>query len=100
MKRSGAKLSRRDFVSRSATGVAAGAALYAASAEAAQPANPAAHQATGVKVGEVTDTSALIWTRLTAQPAANATGMLLGAGAQLPANTTVNQLRGACPGMA
>ena len=34
------------------------------------------HQATGVKVGEVTPSSALIWARLTAHPARNAEGPL------------------------
>ena len=36
---------------------------------------PPPFQATGVKVGEVTDTGALVWVRLTADPVRNATGL-------------------------
>ena len=35
---------------------------------------PESRQASGVKVGEVTDTSAIVWARLTAAPARNAGG--------------------------
>ncbi len=62
------------------------------------------HQASGVKIGEVTDSSALIWTRLTANSKRNAAGKkIVGKGAkQEPALTDaeVEQLHGACPGAA
>lgn len=59
-----------------------------------------AHQATGVKVGEVTDTSAIIWTRLTAKASRNAEGVprrgpIMVAPAQ---GTDPNTFEGACPG--
>lgn len=57
------------------------------------------YQSTGVKVGEVTDASAIVWARLTAEPARGA-----GEGGErrfpriLPEGTDVASLEGACPG--
>ena len=69
-------LSRRAFLATGAV-VAALPAL----AEAADPLPQ--RQATGVKVGEVTDTSAVVWARLTANPARNADGAkVVGKGAK------------------
>lgn len=55
-------------------------------------------QATGVKIGEVTDTSAMIWMRITANAAHNAMGTLIRQNQPLPANQSIADLRGACPG--
>ena len=68
--------------------------------------SPPAHQAMGAKVGEVTDTSAIVWTRLTAAPERNNQGVPApdkkeakkakkkAAAVDVPAD----QLEGACPG--
>lgn len=60
------------------------------------------HQATGVKVGEVTDTSAIVWMRLTAKSGRNNEGIVRkGKPAKLlPADVSVDALEGSCPGMA
>jgi alkaline phosphatase D len=57
-------------------------------------------QATGVKVGEVTDTSAIVWMRLTAKAGRNAEGLVRkGKPAEpLPKDVNVDTLHGACPG--
>jgi alkaline phosphatase D len=57
-------------------------------------------QATGVKVGEVTDTSAVVWTRLTAKAGRNTDGPKHeGRAAEpLPKDVNVDTLHGACPG--
>lgn len=90
------ELSRRAFL---ATG-----AVVAAVAPAAAADPPSHRQATGVKVGEVTATSAIVWTRLTANAARNADGAkAIGRGAkEVPpmADADVRALHGACPGAA
>jgi alkaline phosphatase D len=93
--------SRRAFLSRTSGG-ALGSALSAGVLGEAIAGNPPAQsrQATGVKVGEVTDTTAIVWTRLTANATGNTKGVLLINTVPLPANLTIAQLRGACPGMA
>ncbi len=60
------------------------------------------HQATGVKVGEVTTDSARIWVRLTANPQRKSDGIVRrGKPVGSPADRIdVNQLEGSCPGMA
>lgn len=55
-------------------------------------------QATGVKVGEVTTNSALIWTRLTALPERNRNGIRVTKPATRPAELRAKDLEGACPG--
>ncbi len=91
------ELSRRAFI-------AAGAVIAVASNLDAEEARPTHRQATGVKVGEVTDTSAIIWTRLTANPVRNSEGTkIVGKGnkADPPiADAEVAKLHGACPGAA
>jgi alkaline phosphatase D len=58
-------------------------------------------QASGVRVGEMTDTTAVVWTRLTANTARNATGQRFDAkGAATTVNGKVDDLHGACPGAA
>jgi len=90
--------SRRDFLAGSLTGSAMlGAAPSQATAGAATP----ARQATGVKVGEVTDSAAIVWMRHTRNAEHNATGTVFphaDRGRQLPADTSIESLRGACPG--
>jgi alkaline phosphatase D len=75
-----ATVTRRSFVATLAS-----AAMPALAAEA-----PSARQATGARVGEVTPTSAVVWTRLTAAAAR----------AQRPTEfaLAVDRLEGACPG--
>jgi alkaline phosphatase D len=57
-------------------------------------------QATGVKVGEVTDTSAIVWMRITAKAARNTEGTERKGKPALPApvDADVDRLKGACPG--
>jgi len=64
-------------------------------------------QATGVKAGEVTDRSAIVWMRLTAQAERNADGVAVprrkgggdgNRGALLPEGVRVDDLEGAAPG--
>jgi len=59
-------------------------------------------QATGVKVGEVSPTSAIVWVRLTANSHRNTGGIVLQSpeGKNLPAGMKVSSLEGACPGTA
>jgi alkaline phosphatase D len=99
-------VSRRTFLKTSA-GLAAGAlvATHPTRSLAAETTGP--HQATGTRIGEVTPTSVIIWTRLTAAPGRNATGQdfVVNArqvpGDQLPKPAgPVDELRGACPGAA
>jgi len=58
------------------------------------------HQATGVRVGEVTPDSAIVWMRLTAHTSRNDKGIVRRGpvGPPLPADIRVEQLEGACPG--
>ncbi len=62
----------------------------------------APHQATGVKIGEVTDTSAILWTRLTASTTRNQDGLVISGKVDLtapkPVTVPVAALEGACPG--
>jgi alkaline phosphatase D len=75
-----------------------GSTLFAAAPAAA---GGESHQATGVKVGEVTPRSALVWVRLTARPARNAEGLLrrgVATKQALPPGVAAEDLRDACPG--
>lgn len=97
--------SRRQLLHTAAGSLAAGAAarLPALAAEGPSAGIPASiHQATGVKVGEVTDTSALLWARLTHSPSRLADGVrVVGKGKQPPpAGVMPDKMEGACPGMA
>jgi alkaline phosphatase D len=69
---------------------------------AAEPDSP--RQASGVKVGEVTDTTAIVWTRLTASAERNSRGVAItgrvGKGGPRPVTVPVDELEGACPGAA
>ncbi len=97
------ELGRRAFVVRqSAALMLAAASRYAIAAS-----DPPAHgprQDTGLRIGEVTADSAVIWTRLTARGDRNSDGLLIpgranGKGADQLAKVTVpaDDLEGACP---
>lgn len=91
-------LSRRKFLAGSLAGATATAHLPELLAAQDQP----TRQATGVKVGEVSDTSAIVWMRLTANagPLAAGKDFPRGKPIHLPNEVRVDQLRGACPGAA
>src|SRR5688572_9746947 len=64
---------------------------------------PSARQAGGVKVGEVTDSTAVVWARLTARSSRNAGAKVVGkatAAVAEEAPRDVAGLDGACPGAA
>lgn len=66
-------------------------------AAAAAPA--AVHLADGIKIGEVTDRSAIVWVRLTAEPERNASGRAWPEGADsLPEGATLAEMVDAVPG--
>lgn len=95
---------RRGFVTRSVGALAVVACLPELISP-AEPGNPAAHQAMGTRVGDVTDSRAIVWVRLTTAPQRNHTGRLIPGRAQdYPANNLpivtvpVEELEGACPG--
>ena len=94
-------LDRRTFVTESSLAAASLAGLHAL--QASEPTE--SRQATGVRVGEVTDTPAIVWTRLTAQAVRNNDGVLIPgrASGKKPEQLAkvavpVEQLEGACPG--
>ncbi|MBI3879591.1 MAG: alkaline phosphatase D family protein [Verrucomicrobia bacterium] len=101
-------LTRRAFVARSTAAVGGGlvaTTVCQLSAGAAVSAGP--HQAMGTRAGEVTDTTAIVWTRLTAAPTRNNSGVVVPPrvkgkkkeGKQESKLTVpVEQLEGACPG--
>lgn len=93
---------RREFVHRGALATGTLALGVGGDPPAVEP-----RQATGVRVGEVTDTTAIVWTRLTAHAERNNKGLLIPGRAagkkpeQLAKVTVpVEQLEGACPGAA
>jgi alkaline phosphatase D len=80
-------ITRRSFVAATAlTGVAAN---LAGLSQGAEPVADQARQATGTRVGEVTDTSAIVWTRLTSAARRNPEGALTG--------EEPDRMEGACP---
>jgi len=89
------RLSRRAFL-------AAGAAVAGLPHQALTADPPAHRQATGVKVGEVTDTSATVWARLTASGVRDADGeKIVGKATKEDtplADAEVRKLHGSCPG--
>ncbi len=69
--------------------------------------NAGPQQALGTRTGEVTDSTAIVWTRLTKSASRNANGVQFSAGGkgkkatvqpEIPSD--VSQIEGACPGMA
>jgi len=101
--RFGYRSGRRDFVARSAIAVvSASLSRPGGAAEAAGP-----FQAMGTRAGEVTDTTAVVWTRLTATPTRNNRGVVIPRRAQgepkrgkgeSKVTVPVDELEGACPG--
>src|SRR5262245_60255522 len=93
-------ITRRNFIEGASAAVLALPAHRAAAG--AEPEGP--HQATGTRVGEVTATSALVWTRLTRHPQRNHDGVVFATKVDrrnpLPIPVPVEQIEGACPGMA
>ena len=97
-------ITRRSFVARSSAAVA-GSMIAGHSLDAAQAAGP--FQAMGTRAGEVTDTTAIVWTRLTAAPVRNNGGVVIPkrgkdeekrGKSESKVNVPVEQLEGACPG--
>lgn len=90
------RLTRRKFLGQSLA--AAGVLAVADSTDAGEAGG--SRQATGVKVGEVTDTSAIVWMRLTANASHNANGHTppKGKAIVLAKGMRIEDLRGACPG--
>jgi alkaline phosphatase D len=62
---------------------------------------PTPHQASGTRVGEMTDSTAVVWTRLTANGERNRTGQRFDESTRAAAEVkgAVDDLHGACPGM-
>ncbi len=98
--------SRRSFVRKTATIAALGATTAPQQwFEPTLASESAVYQAMGTRVGEVTETSAIVWTRLTAAEKRNNDGLVIPGRAQnykegnLPeVKVPVEQLEGACPG--
>ncbi len=104
MKQPASPITRRAFVAQS-TGVLAAAAWMPELVAHAADAGGALHQAMGTRAGEVTDRSAIVWTRFTAAAVRNNAGKVIpgrvkGAKKDKPAEVSVpvEQLEGACPG--
>ncbi|MGC4014460.1 MAG: alkaline phosphatase D family protein [Luteolibacter sp.] len=97
-------ISRRRFVVRASSVLAVSTMLGRQQARAAEE-PPESRQAMGTRVGGVTETSAIVWTRLTKNATRNNSGIPTSngkakTGAPLPADVSVEQLEGACPGAA
>ena len=91
-------ITRRSFVTQSTVGIATAALVPELHAEDVSP----CHQATGTRVGEVTPTSAIVWTRLTRRATRNNNGVTFAKGKKLNSDDvkSPNDLEGACPGAA
>lgn len=90
-------LTRGGFLANSA-----GATMPLPSAVAASAIEP--HQATGTRVGEVSASSTIVWTRLTKHPLRNNEGVVVAKKVDRSLKPTpsvpVEQIEGVCPGMA
>jgi len=103
-------VSRRRFLAASAGTALAlplmEAAEGAVGAESASEAKPvsASRQATGMKLGELTDTSVIVWTRLTAHAERNNQGVIFpqkkGKEPRPKVTVAAHEIEGACPGAA
>jgi alkaline phosphatase D len=93
-------VTRRSFIQGASA--AAIALPFVSETQAAPSAGP--HQATGTRVGEVTDTTAIVWTRLTRHPERNNAGVIFEKPSKKqkakPVTMPVDEIEGACPGMA
>ncbi len=95
------QLTRRDFLATSSTVM--GATLVLPGVVTAAVPNTGPYQATGTRVGEATDNAAIVWTRLTRHPERNNAGVVYPRKVDRqnpPAQVPVDQIEGACPGMA
>lgn len=95
---SGTAVTRRGFLAASA-----GTALLLPRLTAGAGAPSGPHQATGTRVGEVTESSAIVWTRLTRQPVRNNDGVVIGGKVTdrqnfEPTQVPRDDIEGACPG--
>jgi len=106
MKHSSKTITRRTFLADSAVLATVSLVGSRMSPALAAATEVAPHQAMGTKVGEVTDTAAIVWTRLTAGPERNNAGLVIPGQAQKgtllrgPLTVPVAGLEGACPGAA
>lgn len=95
-------VTRRGFLATSAGTALALPHLVSASALAAEETGP--FQATGVRVGEATQNSAIVWARLTNHAERNNEGVVFPKKVDRknyrPTTVPVEQIEGACPGMA
>ena len=94
-------LNRRSFLARSTAAVATTATMQELVSYSHAADSPLTYQAMGTRVGEVTPTSAIVWTRLTANPTRNVGGMKFGkVDNKKPVEVTepVEKWEGACPG--
>lgn len=95
------QLTRRDFLAASAGSAILLPQAVSAGGSLAEEAGP--FQATGTRVGEATDTSSIVWTRLTKHPRRNNAGIVFPDKVKRqndqPTTVPVEQIEGACPGM-
>ena len=93
-----------DVTRRSFLSAAGGAALVAGLNRPAVADEPTSHQATGIKIGEVTPNSAIVWCRLTRNLVRNDDGVVFAQPKPKeppqPVTVPVDAIEGACPGMA
>lgn len=92
------RLSRRHFIKTSAAAAMATPLMAASESE--------VHQATGVRVGEVTDSSAVVWVRLTRNATRNNDGVVFAMEKKVKGEKkssqpvpAVHEIEGACPAM-
>ncbi|MBI1249179.1 alkaline phosphatase [bacterium] len=93
-----APVSRRLFIQSS---VVTAAMVSAAQAKELEDKAIASHQATGLRFGEVTPTSAIVWTRLTKNSTRNNDGVVFKkrGKSEEALSMPAEQIEGACPGM-
>ena len=94
---------RRTFLARSLATTSAVAAAGSSLAAAADAGDESSRQASGVKVGEVSANSAIVWTRLTREARRAGPMFRVEGNAKTPEKSLpapVEQLEGACPGAA
>ncbi|RCS46110.1 alkaline phosphatase [Bremerella cremea] len=89
--------SRRNFLQGT---VATAAMLGNVESFAAETNTPPIYQATGLRIGEVTSDSAIVWTRLTQQATRNNKGVVFTkrGKSEEAKNTPIASIEGACPG--
>jgi len=101
-------ISRRRFIGQSSVALTA-SLLVPGSDSLAADGTPVPHQAMGTRCGDVTSDTAIVWTRLTQHASRNKDGVLIEGRANdanhrskksEPLTIPVEQLEGACPGMA